>query len=149
MANQYARAQRGADDEDRTEEGTDEVADAVHAAQRGKDPGTPVDRRDVSEVCVASQVEHRSRDAEREHAELEHPEPVRGCGSREGRDAESCSQNHGPPVTESAGTSATTLPIGSSAATKPAPGALHVQPGDVVECRIPGVGVLRNRVVAG
>lgn len=29
------------------------------------------------------------------------------------------------------------------------PGALHVQPGDVVECRIPGVGNLRNRVVQG
>ena len=29
------------------------------------------------------------------------------------------------------------------------PGALHVRPGDVVECRIPGVGVLRNPVVAG
>lgn len=29
------------------------------------------------------------------------------------------------------------------------PGALHVHPGDVVECRIPGVGVLRNPVVAG
>jgi 2-keto-4-pentenoate hydratase/2-oxohepta-3-ene-1,7-dioic acid hydratase in catechol pathway len=28
------------------------------------------------------------------------------------------------------------------------PGALHVRPGDVVECRIPGVGVLRNPVVA-
>ncbi|MQA62756.1 MAG: fumarylacetoacetate hydrolase [Actinophytocola sp.] len=29
------------------------------------------------------------------------------------------------------------------------PGAVHIQPGDVVECRIPGVGVLRNPVVAG
>jgi 2-keto-4-pentenoate hydratase/2-oxohepta-3-ene-1,7-dioic acid hydratase in catechol pathway len=29
------------------------------------------------------------------------------------------------------------------------PGAVHVRPGDVVECRIPGVGVLRNPVVAG
>jgi 2-keto-4-pentenoate hydratase/2-oxohepta-3-ene-1,7-dioic acid hydratase in catechol pathway len=29
------------------------------------------------------------------------------------------------------------------------PGALHVRPGDVVECRIPGVGTLRNDVVAG
>ena len=27
------------------------------------------------------------------------------------------------------------------------PGAIHVRAGDVVECRIPGVGVLRNRVV--
>lgn len=29
------------------------------------------------------------------------------------------------------------------------PGAVHVNPGDVVECRIPGVGVLANPVVAG
>lgn len=29
------------------------------------------------------------------------------------------------------------------------PGAVHVRPGDVVECRIPGVGVLSNPVVAG
>jgi 2-keto-4-pentenoate hydratase/2-oxohepta-3-ene-1,7-dioic acid hydratase in catechol pathway len=29
------------------------------------------------------------------------------------------------------------------------PGAVHIHPGDVVECRIPGVGVLRNPVVAG
>jgi 2-keto-4-pentenoate hydratase/2-oxohepta-3-ene-1,7-dioic acid hydratase in catechol pathway len=29
------------------------------------------------------------------------------------------------------------------------PGAVHVHPGDIVECRIPGVGVLRNPVVAG
>lgn len=29
------------------------------------------------------------------------------------------------------------------------PGAIHVQPGDVAECRIPGVGVLRNPVVQG
>jgi 2-keto-4-pentenoate hydratase/2-oxohepta-3-ene-1,7-dioic acid hydratase in catechol pathway len=29
------------------------------------------------------------------------------------------------------------------------PGAAHVRPGDVVECRIPGVGVLVNPVVAG
>lgn len=29
------------------------------------------------------------------------------------------------------------------------PGAIHVRPGDVVECRIPGVGVLRNEVVQG
>ncbi len=29
------------------------------------------------------------------------------------------------------------------------PGAVHIRPGDVVECRIPGVGVLRNPVVAG
>lgn len=29
------------------------------------------------------------------------------------------------------------------------PGAVHVRPGDVVECRIPGVGTLRNPVVAG
>ena len=29
------------------------------------------------------------------------------------------------------------------------PGAVHVHPGDVVECRIAGVGVLRNPVVAG
>jgi 2-keto-4-pentenoate hydratase/2-oxohepta-3-ene-1,7-dioic acid hydratase in catechol pathway len=29
------------------------------------------------------------------------------------------------------------------------PGAVHINPGDVVECRIPGVGVLRNPVVAG
>lgn len=27
------------------------------------------------------------------------------------------------------------------------PGAVHIQPGDVVECRIPGVGVLRNPVI--
>lgn len=29
------------------------------------------------------------------------------------------------------------------------PGAVHINPGDVAECRIPGVGVLRNPVVAG
>ena len=29
------------------------------------------------------------------------------------------------------------------------PGAVHVRPGDIVECRIPGVGVLTNPVVAG
>jgi 2-keto-4-pentenoate hydratase/2-oxohepta-3-ene-1,7-dioic acid hydratase in catechol pathway len=29
------------------------------------------------------------------------------------------------------------------------PGAIQVRPGDVAECRIPGVGVLRNPVVAG
>lgn len=29
------------------------------------------------------------------------------------------------------------------------PGAVHIRPGDVVECRIPGVGVLRNPVVEG
>jgi len=29
------------------------------------------------------------------------------------------------------------------------PGAVHINPGDVVECRIPGVGVLTNPVVAG
>jgi 2-keto-4-pentenoate hydratase/2-oxohepta-3-ene-1,7-dioic acid hydratase in catechol pathway len=29
------------------------------------------------------------------------------------------------------------------------PGAVHITPGDVVECRIPGVGVLTNPVVAG
>lgn len=29
------------------------------------------------------------------------------------------------------------------------PGAIHVRPGDVVECRIPGVGTLRNDVVQG
>jgi 2-keto-4-pentenoate hydratase/2-oxohepta-3-ene-1,7-dioic acid hydratase in catechol pathway len=29
------------------------------------------------------------------------------------------------------------------------PGAIHVRPGDSVECRIPGVGVLRNTVVQG
>lgn len=29
------------------------------------------------------------------------------------------------------------------------PGAVHINPGDVVECRIPGVGVLTNAVVAG
>jgi 2-keto-4-pentenoate hydratase/2-oxohepta-3-ene-1,7-dioic acid hydratase in catechol pathway len=29
------------------------------------------------------------------------------------------------------------------------PGAIHVRPGDVVECRIPGVGTLRNGVVQG
>lgn len=29
------------------------------------------------------------------------------------------------------------------------PGAVHVSPGDVAECRIPGVGVLSNPVVAG
>jgi 2-keto-4-pentenoate hydratase/2-oxohepta-3-ene-1,7-dioic acid hydratase in catechol pathway len=29
------------------------------------------------------------------------------------------------------------------------PGAVHIRPGDVVECRIPGVGILRNPVVAG
>jgi 2-keto-4-pentenoate hydratase/2-oxohepta-3-ene-1,7-dioic acid hydratase in catechol pathway len=29
------------------------------------------------------------------------------------------------------------------------PGAIHVRPGDVVECRIPGVGTLRNPVVQG
>ena len=29
------------------------------------------------------------------------------------------------------------------------PGAIHVRPGDTAECRIPGVGVLRNPVVAG
>lgn len=29
------------------------------------------------------------------------------------------------------------------------PGAVHIRPGDVVECRIPGVGVLSNPVVAG
>ncbi|WP_109472303.1 fumarylacetoacetate hydrolase family protein [Ornithinimicrobium cavernae] len=29
------------------------------------------------------------------------------------------------------------------------PGAIHVSPGDVVECQIPGLGVLRNPVVAG
>jgi 2-keto-4-pentenoate hydratase/2-oxohepta-3-ene-1,7-dioic acid hydratase in catechol pathway len=29
------------------------------------------------------------------------------------------------------------------------PGAVHIRPGDVVECRIPGVGVLSNSVVAG
>ncbi|MDQ4054368.1 MAG: fumarylacetoacetate hydrolase family protein [Actinomycetota bacterium] len=29
------------------------------------------------------------------------------------------------------------------------PGAVHIKPGDVVECRIPGVGTLRNPVVAG
>jgi len=29
------------------------------------------------------------------------------------------------------------------------PGAIHVRPGDTVECRIPGVGVLRNPVVDG
>jgi 2-keto-4-pentenoate hydratase/2-oxohepta-3-ene-1,7-dioic acid hydratase in catechol pathway len=29
------------------------------------------------------------------------------------------------------------------------PGAIHVRPGDVVECRIPGVGTLRNEVVQG
>ena len=29
------------------------------------------------------------------------------------------------------------------------PGAIHVRPGDVAECRIPGVGVLRNPVVQG
>jgi len=29
------------------------------------------------------------------------------------------------------------------------PGAIHVRPGDTVECRIPGVGVLRNPVVQG
>ncbi|WP_116043721.1 fumarylacetoacetate hydrolase family protein [Amycolatopsis palatopharyngis] len=27
------------------------------------------------------------------------------------------------------------------------PGAVHIQPGDLVECRIPGVGVLRNPVI--
>jgi 2-keto-4-pentenoate hydratase/2-oxohepta-3-ene-1,7-dioic acid hydratase in catechol pathway len=29
------------------------------------------------------------------------------------------------------------------------PGAVHVCPGDVVECRVPGVGILRNPVIAG
>ena len=29
------------------------------------------------------------------------------------------------------------------------PGAVHVRPGDVVECRVPGVGILRNPVIAG
>lgn len=29
------------------------------------------------------------------------------------------------------------------------PGAIHIRPGDVVECRIPGVGTLSNPVVAG
>lgn len=29
------------------------------------------------------------------------------------------------------------------------PGAIHVRPGDVAECRIPGVGTLRNEVVQG
>lgn len=29
------------------------------------------------------------------------------------------------------------------------PGAIHVRPGDAVECRIPGVGTLRNEVIAG
>lgn len=29
------------------------------------------------------------------------------------------------------------------------PGAIHVRPGDTAECRIPGLGVLRNPVVAG
>lgn len=29
------------------------------------------------------------------------------------------------------------------------PGAIHVRPGDVVECRIPGVGTLQNPVVQG
>jgi 2-keto-4-pentenoate hydratase/2-oxohepta-3-ene-1,7-dioic acid hydratase in catechol pathway len=29
------------------------------------------------------------------------------------------------------------------------PGAIHVRPGDVVECRIPGVGTLRNEVIQG
>lgn len=29
------------------------------------------------------------------------------------------------------------------------PGAVHIRPGDVVECRIPGVGILRNPVTAG
>lgn len=29
------------------------------------------------------------------------------------------------------------------------PGAVHIRPGDVVECRIPGVGVLTNPVIAG
>ncbi|GAA1141928.1 fumarylacetoacetate hydrolase family protein [Ornithinicoccus hortensis] len=29
------------------------------------------------------------------------------------------------------------------------PGAIHVRPGDIAECRIPGLGVLRNPVVAG
>ena len=29
------------------------------------------------------------------------------------------------------------------------PGAIHVRPGDVSECRIPGVGTLRNPVVQG
>jgi 2-keto-4-pentenoate hydratase/2-oxohepta-3-ene-1,7-dioic acid hydratase in catechol pathway len=29
------------------------------------------------------------------------------------------------------------------------PGAVRITPGDVVECRIPGVGVLANPVVAG
>ena len=29
------------------------------------------------------------------------------------------------------------------------PGAVHIRPGDVAECRIPGVGVLRNPVIAG
>ena len=29
------------------------------------------------------------------------------------------------------------------------PGAVRVRPGDVVECRVPGVGVLRNPVIAG
>ena len=29
------------------------------------------------------------------------------------------------------------------------PGAIHVRPGDTAECRVPGVGVLRNPVVAG
>ncbi len=29
------------------------------------------------------------------------------------------------------------------------PGAVHVRPGDIVECRIPGVGVLTNPVIAG
>jgi 2-keto-4-pentenoate hydratase/2-oxohepta-3-ene-1,7-dioic acid hydratase in catechol pathway len=29
------------------------------------------------------------------------------------------------------------------------PGAVHIRPGDIVECRIPGVGVLTNPVVAG
>jgi 2-keto-4-pentenoate hydratase/2-oxohepta-3-ene-1,7-dioic acid hydratase in catechol pathway len=29
------------------------------------------------------------------------------------------------------------------------PGAIHVRPGDVAECRIPGVGTLVNPVVQG
>jgi 2-keto-4-pentenoate hydratase/2-oxohepta-3-ene-1,7-dioic acid hydratase in catechol pathway len=29
------------------------------------------------------------------------------------------------------------------------PGAVHIRPGDVAECRIPGVGVLTNPVVQG
>jgi 2-keto-4-pentenoate hydratase/2-oxohepta-3-ene-1,7-dioic acid hydratase in catechol pathway len=29
------------------------------------------------------------------------------------------------------------------------PGAVRIGPGDIVECRIPGVGVLLNPVVAG